>query len=77
MTQIMLTPEQLKILESASKMVTVCRPDGSVAGIMALTPKEPIFSPEEIAAAEKIAESEGPWYSTKEVLERLKTQQRA
>jgi hypothetical protein len=77
MTQIVLTPEQEQILQTAGKMVTVCRPDGSIAGIMALTPKEPVFSPEEIAAAQQIAESEGPWYTTKEVLERLRTQERA
>lgn len=75
MTQIVLTAEQMKILQSAGKMVSICRPDGSIAGVMALTPKEPIFSPEEIAAAEQIAESDGPWHTTKEVLDRLRAQQ--
>jgi hypothetical protein len=31
------------------------------------------FSPEEIAAAEKEADSPGPWYTTKEVLEHLRS----
>lgn len=75
MTQIVLTPEQLRILQSADQMVSICRPDGSIAGIMALTPKEPIFTPEEIAAAEKNAESDGPWHTTKEVLDRLRALQ--
>ena len=76
MTEIVLTPEQMKALESAERMVAICRPDGSTAGFMALTPKEPIFTPEEIAAAEQAAET-GPWYTTQQVLEYLRSLDRS
>lgn len=36
-------------------------------------PKVCPFTPEEIAAAEKEAEGPGPWYSTKEVLDYLRS----
>ena len=77
MTQITLTPEQSAALETAGKMVAIRRHDGSLAGLMALTPKEPIFTEEEVAAAEQIAKSNGRWYTTEEVLQHLRTQERA
>jgi hypothetical protein len=78
MTQILLTTEQAGILAAASEPVAICRPDGSVAGFISpkgrlITPDKCPFTPEEIAAAEKEAESPGPWYTTKEVLEHLRS----
>jgi hypothetical protein len=78
MTQIVLTSEQAGVLAQASEPVAVCRPDGSIAGW--ISPKARLFVPEkcpftaeEIAAAEKEADSPGPWYTTKEVLEHLRS----
>ena len=52
MTQIILNSEQAAILSSATERVCVCFPDGVVAGWLKrdITPKEPIFTPAEIAA---------------------------
>jgi hypothetical protein len=77
MTEIVLTPEQLSTLDSAEKMVTISRPDGSIVGLMALTPKHAVFTAEEIVAAERLAEADGPWYSTAEVLEHLRSLERS
>lgn len=77
MTQIMLTPEQAAILSASAHPVAICRPDGSVAGFVSpktrvVTPKQPLFTPEEIAAAEQELDSDGPWFTTPEVLESLR-----
>jgi hypothetical protein len=75
MTQITLSSEQAAILSNASEPVCVRLPNGTIAGWLKkdITPKEPIFTPEEIAEAERTANSPGPWYTTKEVLERLRS----
>ena len=78
MTQIVLTPEQLSILASAKNLVAICRPDGSFVGWVSPTtnfiiPNECPFTPEEIAAAETAAQSPGPWYTTREVLDHLRS----
>jgi hypothetical protein len=78
MTQIVLTPEQAAVLASTRESITVCLPDGSVAAIIPLqsrfiVPDVCPFTPEEIAAAERESESLGPWYSTKEVLDHLRS----
>jgi hypothetical protein len=78
MTRIVLTPEQATLLASTSEPVAICRPDGSIAGWMVsdgrfVIPKECPFTAEEIAAAEKDAESPGPWYTTQQVLEHLRS----
>jgi hypothetical protein len=82
MTQIVLTAEQDGLLEAACEPVPVCRPDGSVAGFVSprkkvITPKEPMFTPEEIAEAERRMHSSGPWYTTKQVLEHLRSLERS
>lgn len=78
MTQITLTPEQAATLAGAKGLVALRRPDGTFVGWISPTtkfiiPNECPFTPEEIAAAEKEAESEGPWHTTREVLDHLKT----
>ena len=76
MTQITLTPEQTAALASAQGLVALRRPDGSFVGWLSpstkfIIPNECPFTPEEIAAAEKEAEKEGPWHTTREVLEHI------
>jgi hypothetical protein len=80
MTQIVLTSEQDGVFATANEPVAVCRPDGSVAGYLRRkvdTPKEPLFTSEEIAEAERRMHSPGPWYTTKEVLEHLRSLERS
>jgi hypothetical protein len=75
MTQIMLNSEQAAVFANASEPVCVCLPNGTIAGFLKrdITPKEPLFTPQEIAEAERRANAPGRWYTTKEVLERLKS----
>jgi len=75
MTQITLNSEQAAILAKANESVLIYLPDGSIAGLLRrdMTPKEPIFTPEEIAEAERRANSPGPWHTTKEVLDHLRS----
>jgi hypothetical protein len=78
MTEIILTPEQAAVLSSPEGVVAVRHPDGSFLGWVSLAnryivPGENPFTPEEVAAAEAEAESEGPWRTTQEVLEYLKS----
>lgn len=78
MSRIVLTPEQAAIVGSADGYVRVCGPDGQILGWASLSmrmadPKESVFTPEEVAAAERAAEQETEWYTTKEVLDRLKS----
>jgi hypothetical protein len=77
MTQITLTPEQNAALAGAEGLVALRRPDGSFIGWISpstkfIIPNDCPFTPEEIAAAEKEAEGEGPWHTTREVLEHIK-----
>ena len=81
MTQIILTPEQAAILSAADSPIVLRDPNGVVVGFVArrgqfATPKVPLFTPEEIAEAERDLDSEGPWYTTKEVLESLRESER-
>jgi hypothetical protein len=75
MTQIILNSEQAAIITDAKEPVWVRFPDGMIAGWLKrdITPKEPLFTPEEIAEAERRADAPGPWYTTKEVLDHLKS----
>jgi hypothetical protein len=78
MTQITLTAEQAAALEGAKGLVALRRPDGSFVGWISpstkfIIPNECPFTPEEIAAAEKEAEAEGPWHTTREVLDHIKS----
>jgi hypothetical protein len=78
MNEIILTPEQASILSSADGLVAIRRPDGSFLGWVSpstnfILPQVCPFTPEEIAAAELRLDAPGPWYTTKEVLEHLKS----
>jgi hypothetical protein len=76
--QIVLTADQEAVLNSTTDPVTICRSDGSVAGVISpqspfIAPKICPFTPEEIAEAIKESEGPGPFYSTQEVLEYLRS----
>ena len=81
MTKITLSPEQAATVTEATEPVRICLPDGSIAGwvssTMHLPPKNPGFSPEEIAEAERRLNSPGPWHTTQEVLEHLRDLERS
>ena len=82
MTQITLTSEQASILATSQEPVAICRPDGSVAGFVSpksriFVPEKCPFTPEEIAAAEREAEQSKRWSTTKEVLDRLRGQEKS
>ena len=78
MTQITLTAEQDAVLNAASEPVAICRPDGTVAAVISpqslfISPQTCPFTPEEIAAAIKEADGPGPFYTTQEVLDHLRS----
>ena len=77
MKQITLTAEQAAVLAGAEGLVALRRPDGSFVGWISpntnfIIPNECPFTPEEIAAAEKEADGEGPWHTTQEVLAHIR-----
>ena len=76
MTQLVLTPEQASLVSQTPGTLPIYLPDGSVAGYLSrLAPghDRPVFTPEEVAAARRAADSPGPWYSTQQVIDRLRT----
>ena len=78
MSQITLTPEQAGILSQGSYPIAIRHPDGTTVAYLTRSGNlysgdGPDFSPDEIAAAEKSLQSDGPWYSTQEVLEHLRS----
>ena len=76
MTQLVLTPEQASLVSQTQGKLPIYLPDGSVAGYLsriAPSTDRPVFTPEEIAAAKRAADSAGPWYSTQQVLDHLRT----
>jgi hypothetical protein len=78
MNEIVLTAEQASILSSSEGPVAIRRPDGTYIGWVSpkanfIVPDACPFTPEEIAAAESRADGPGPWYTTEQVLEHLKS----
>jgi hypothetical protein len=81
MTQIRLTTEQASVLEKAGGSVAICRPDGSVVGWFSsksrfIVPHENPFTAEEIAEAVREADSTTERFTTREVLDHARSQQR-
>lgn len=73
MTQIVLTAEQLDLLNSAKGQVLLVNPDGVTVGRAASQKHSASrFTPEEIAAAEAKVGQDGPYVTTAELLARLK-----
>ena len=82
MTQIVLNSEQAAILSSADHLVAICRPDGSIAGFVSpqarlFAPEKSPFTSEEVAAALREAKTTTRFSTTKEVLSRLKGQEKS
>lgn len=78
MPEIVLSAEQMQVLGTATGVVAIRRPDGSFVGWISpsanfIIPEECPFTPEELAEAEARASSPGPWYTTQEVLEHLRS----
>ena len=63
-----LTNGHLDLIERSSKLF-----DQVVVAILTNLEKQPLFTPEEIAEAERRSNRPGPWHTTKEVLARLKS----
>ncbi len=72
MVQISLTTEQLKALDESHGHAVLVDADGQPVCYAT-----PIFTPEEIAEAQRRANSDGPWYTTQQVLEHLRTLERS
>ena len=68
MVQVVLTKEQAERIASADEGVELLDEEGRSLGIVTRG-----YSPEELKLAQERARSEGPWYTTEEVLEHLKT----
>jgi hypothetical protein len=82
MKQIQLTPEQAAILFAAQGPVAVCSPDGAVLGFVSpkarlFAPDKCPFTPEEIEAAIRDAETCKQWFTTEEVLRHLRAQEQS
>ena len=78
MSEIVLSSEQAATLAEAKGLVAIRRPDGSFVGWISreskfIIPNECPFTPEEVAAAEARADGPGPWYTTQEVLQHLRS----
>ena len=77
MSQITLTPEQAGVLSQGNYPIAVRHPDGTTVAYLTragnvYSGNPPEFTAEEIASAQAALQSDGPWYTTQEVLERLR-----
>jgi len=68
MTQIILSDDQTRTVQAATGAVEVRDARGNLLGYMSPPPSD-----EEIAVAKRRLESEGPWYTTEQVLDHLKS----
>ena len=68
MTQVVLNAEQAQIVAKSLDPIQVCSPRGEVLGVL-----HPEISREEIVRLKQIAKSDGPWYTTDQVLEQLRS----
>jgi hypothetical protein len=67
MVQLVLTDEQLRLLESAGYSLPIVDAAGRLVGMASPPP----FTDEEIAAAKRALASDQPRYTTAEVIEKL------
>jgi hypothetical protein len=72
--QIVLSPEQESLVASSSGRIPVYRADGRFFGFIrpVETPTEPLFTPEEIASAERELDANVSCISTAELLAKLR-----
>ena len=68
MTRIVLTEEQARVVAAATKPVPVCDGAGKVLGYLG-----PVWSEKDIEEAKKTLAADGPWYTTDQVLEHLRS----
>jgi hypothetical protein len=78
MSQITLTSEQAGVLSQGNYPIAIRHPDGTTVAYLTragnlYSGSGPEFSATEIAAAEEALKSNGPWYSTQEVLDHLRS----
>lgn len=79
MSDLIISHEQAKLLASATVPVAIRDPDGNLLGYVSpgnTQAKRHGFTPEEIAEARERADSDGPWYTTDQVLEHLRSLER-
>ena len=69
MTHVILNHDQASAVRSASGIVEILDESGILVGYVA---RPPLFTPDEIAEAERRATSPGPWHTTAEVLAHLR-----
>jgi hypothetical protein len=68
MVQVILSKEQALQLERACEAVELLDPEGRSLGIVTTR-----LTAAQIEAGQKLARSDGPWYSTAEVLQHLES----
>ncbi|MBC7854080.1 MAG: hypothetical protein IAF94_11640 [Pirellulaceae bacterium] len=78
MSQITLTSEQAGVLSQGNYPIAIRHPDGTTVAYLTrsgnlYSGSGPEFSTTEIAAAEEALKSNGPWFSTQEVLDHLRS----
>lgn len=69
MTKVVLTSEQVKLVRNADAGVQIVDDEGNVLGFVV----NAFFSPREIAEMEAALKSDGPRYTTEQVLEHLRS----
>ncbi len=75
MSDLIITHEQAKVLSEATVPVAIRDPEGKLLGYASPSehkPKSHGFTREEIAETRRRADSDGPWYTTAQVLEHLR-----
>jgi hypothetical protein len=72
MSDLILTDEQAKALSEAVSAVPMRDPGGNLVGYASPTPAHLAFTPEQIAEREKRLDSDGPWSTTREMLNRIR-----
>jgi hypothetical protein len=70
MSDLVLSHEQAKLLTEASAAVPILDPNGKLIGYASPTAAKSAFTAEQIAELEQ--RLDGPWSTTKEVLDRLR-----
>jgi hypothetical protein len=78
MSQITLTSEQAGVLSQGNYPIAIRHPDGTTVAYLTragnvYTGSPPEFTAEEIASAKAALQSNGPWYTTQEVLAHLRS----
>ncbi len=75
MLEILVDAEQAKLIAETETAVPVLDPNGKLIGHVVRVPKDkespPPLTKEQIAEAEKRLGSEGPWYTTEQVMNHL------